>query len=461
MGDGVQMEIKSKKSRRLHMLFLRYLTVFCTLTILLIAVILFSFYYGMAKGAILPANYAEQAIEQVKEQIKDTQVFDESSIPYPCTYALFDQDDNLVSSNMSKKEIMKAKDSIFNNSKAPVSHYQLIHRDDGYCIIKYDLQAHFASPVLNKLFPMPELLAILLFLCVFLSMACVIALRFGKKLKAELSPLITATDAIKQQKLDFEISPTNIQEFNTVLNSIDEMKTALGASLKQQWDIEQKRKTQIAALAHDIKTPLTIVKGNTELLIEAELSEEDKELLEYIHASSDKIEQYLALLMSAAKAENPVDFNPEIFSVKDFISEIKLEATALCVEKNITLTTEIQDLPDTFYGDRVLLVSALSNILANAIEYSPVHGYVTFDISGSEGMLTFTITDNGKGFSSVSLKNATQQFYTEQEERSGKHYGMGLFIAESVAQKHGGKLVVANKVKGCGAVVTMIAKDIR
>ncbi len=453
------MEMKSKKSRSLYTLFLRHLAVFIILTILLIAAIVLSFYYGMTSGAILPANYAEQAIEQAKEQIKNSQPFDERVIPYPCTFALFDNNDNLVSGNMTNKEIVKAKEVLHNNTKAPISRYLLIHREDGYCIIQYDLQAHFASPTLHKVFPMPELLAILFFLVGFLLIACVIASRFGKKLNAELSPLITATDAIRQQELDFEVSPTHIQEFNTVLNSIDEMKIALGNSLKQQWNAEQNRKTQISALAHDIKTPLTIVKGNTELLLEAELSEADKELLEYIDASSDKIEQYLALLMSAAKAESSVNFNPKSFSVDEFISEIKLEATALCLPKNITLTTDIRDLLETFYGDKVLLVSALSNILANAIEYSPPHGNVAISISGKEDMLTFTITDSGKGFSFASLKNATQQFYTEKEERSGKHYGMGLFIAESVAKKHYGQLIIANKVEGCGAVVTLIVKN--
>lgn len=452
------MEIKSKKSIKLYMLFLRHLAVFTTLTILLIATIVLSFYYGMASGAILPANYAEQAIEQAKEDIQNSQPFVETVIPYPCTYALFDEDDNLVGGTMTNKEIVKSKDVLFKNSKTPVSRYMLIQREDGYCIIQYDLQAHFTSPTLHELFPMPELLVILLFLVGFLSIACVIASRFGKKLNAELSPLITATDAIKQQELDFEVSPTHIQEFNTVLNSIDEMKRALGTSLKQQWNAEQNRKTQISALAHDIKTPLTIVKGNTELLLEAELSEADKELLEYIHASSHKIEQYLDLLMSAAKAESHVDFDPKSFSVSEFISEIKSEATALCLAKNITLTTDIRDLPETFYGDSVLLVSAFSNILANAIEYSPTHGNVTISISGREDMLRFTITDSGKGFSFASLKNATQQFYTEQEERSGKHYGMGLFIAESVAKKHGGNLIIANKEEGCGAVVTLNVK---
>ena len=453
------MEMKSKKSIRLYMLFLRHLAVFTTLTILLIAAIVLSFYYGMASGAILPANYAEQAIEQAKEQIKNSRPFDERVIPYPCTFALFDNNDNLVSANMKNKEIIKAKEVLFDNSSTLVNRYQLIYREDGYCIIQYDLQAHFASSTLHKVFSMPEVLAILVFLVGFLLIACVIASRFGKKLNAELSPLITATDAIRQQELDFEVSPTNIKEFNTVLNSIDEMKIALGTSLKQQWNAEQNRKTQISALAHDIKTPLTIVKGNTELLLEADLSEEDKELLKYIHASSDKIEQYLALLMSAAKAESPVEFNPKLFSVDEFISEIKLEATALCLAKNITLTTDISSLPEMFYGDTALLASALSNILANAIEYSPPYGNVKISISGREDMLTFTITDSGKGFSFASLKNATQQFYTEQEERSGKHYGMGLFIAESVAKKHGGKLIIANNEKDCGAVVTLIVKD--
>lgn len=454
------MEVKKHKAISLQMLFLKYLAIFCFTMIFLVTVIIVSFYYALEKGIILPANYAEQSIQNMENQLMKVESFDESLIPFPCTYVLLSETGDVQKSNMSKDEISRAKEYLLGKIGSLNKHYKSIKCNDGnILVIKYDLWAHFTSPALHKLFPRPEIVAIMIFLCAFILMAVVLALNFSKKLKKELAPLIIATDSIKQKDLDFDFVPTKIKEINTVLQSISELKTALSDSLIQQWDIEQSKKNQISAIAHDIKTPLTIIKGNAELLLEAKLTREDKNLLQYIQSNSNRIENYIELLMTATTVTDSVDFHKCQFSIRDFLLEIEEQAKALCYVKNITLCIERNILEETFYGDVLLINRAILNLLDNAVEYSSDGSKIEFKINGNKELLSFTIADNGKGFSVAALKNATMQFFTEQTERSGRHYGMGLYIAKMVAEKHGGQIEVANRPEGCGAIVSLIIRN--
>lgn len=265
---------------------------------------------------------------------------------------------------------------------------------------------------------------------------------------------MAATQAIKEQELTFQAAPTQVKEFNAVLDSIEDMKLALKASLAQQWEEEQQRRTQMAALTHDIKTPLTLVKGNAELLLEANLCEEPLEYATVIHQSAEKIEQYLALLMETATMENLSSFEGAEFSLEALVAEISAQARALCLARQLCFTRRCEALPQNFYGDKALLFRGIMNILDNAAQYSPPQGEVSLCVSYSGEGLRFVVSDCGKGFSAAALRQATKQFYTERQERDGQHYGMGLFLAKSVAQKHGGTLLIANKPEG-GAVVSL------
>lgn len=454
------MEINKPKAASLYRIFLRYLAVFCVVMILIIATIIFSFYYALAKGVILPANYAEQELQKVEDQLMQSEVFDPSLIPYPSTYVLFGKTGEALNSNMTEKEISRTREYLLGKSKLSSSQYRNIQRmDESSLVIKYDMLAHFSSPMLNKLFPNPELLAIAIFFSCFILSAIVIAFKFSKKIKTELAPLIKATDLIKEKDLNFEIVPTQIRELNTVLQSIGELKVALSDSLNQQWDLEQSKTTQISAIAHDIKTPLTIIRGNTELLLESDLSTADKELLQYIQRSSEKIENYIELLMTAATVKDSSKVQNQPFLVQDFIFDIEKQAKALCHVKNIILCIKYDKLPEIFNGDVVLIGRAVLNIFDNAVEYSKEGSKIEFKITGSDEVLTFTIIDSGKGFTVAGLKNATMEFFTEKIERSGKHYGMGLYIAKSVAEQHNGTIEISNRKDGCGAIVSLIIRN--
>ena len=455
------MEIKKKKSSRLFYLFLSYLAIFISANLLCIILLLMLLSYGFTSGILLPANYAEQSLKQAREVLETSEPFDSGLIPSTCVYAKFDDSFQFQEGTMNEKEQEKARSYMLMSgySNTYPLYYLQLDRDDGNYIIQYDILAHFASPALHRLFSRPELLPVIFFFCfLFLSIGITSA-RFGKKLKSQLSPLIEATDMIKNQDLDFEVAPTDIIEFNAVLDSIASLRDALKHSLKQKWNDEQNQKAQLSALAHDIKTPLTLISGNSELLLESELSADLKDLTSIIHSNAKKIEHYTALLMETASAGTSVSYSPEYFLLSQFLDEFNTEARSLCKRRDIHFSAGTNYLPEKYYGDRTLIFRSLMNILDNAVQHSSSGDNITCTAEYKEKNLIFSVTDNGIGFSLESLKSACQPFYTEHKERPGSHYGMGLFLAKTAAEKHDGQLLLANRKDKSGAVVTLILSE--
>lgn len=443
--------MKIKKADGLFAFFLKYLVTFCILNVIVAILLVVLFLIGLATHAILPANFAEQQLWQNKEMLEKSETITPELLPLSTTYLVINSQGNVIEGNMKAENQTLALQSWSNPQMNTVQHIFTIEKETETYLIYYDMNPHFANQFLHRMIPRPDILFILIFFFLFVVLTILTALSFGRKLNTQLAPLINATEAIKNEELAFEIESTKIKEFNDVLNSIDEMRIALKASLQKQWDGEQNRRTQMAALTHDIKTPLTLVKGNAELLLESEIDNESKELVTPIHQGARKIEEYLALLMEAATAENPVVIKKECFDFNAFIHELVNEIQALSNTKQIKFTHRIHVETTTFYGDRNLIYRALMNIADNAMNYA--HHEVHLSLVQKETKLEFIMTDDGNGFSKTSLKQATEQFYTEKQARSGKHYGMGLFLAKLVAQEHHGHLSLANSSEQKGAVV--------
>ncbi len=257
------MEIK--KTISIFRLFLEHLIGFLVAVLALILIVMIAVFIAFQSGFVLQANATELKLNQLEETIRTH--FDEQALPLHCQYILIDQSGNVIESDMSDQELAKTKAALSTGQKAYYDFYKEIAQDNGNIVlIKYDMLAHFSNPLLHKIIPNPELLLIGLLLIIIIVFALITALKFSRTLKKNLVPINLATEKIKAQDLDFDIKPTEITEFNASLSTIDKLKAALADSLHLQWHEEEQRKLQLSALAHDIKTPLTIIKGNTELL---------------------------------------------------------------------------------------------------------------------------------------------------------------------------------------------------
>lgn len=291
--------------------------------------------------------------------------------------------------------------------------------------------------------------------CIF-SLVITTALRFGHVLRKKLNTLISAADHIQHEDLDYIPEKGNIKEINKVLSSMDNMRHALKLSLESQWNMEQSRKEQISALAHDLKTPLTLIRGNAELLYETNPTDEQLDCISYIEESSLQIQEYVQMLMEINKSGNLVSPKLQKVDINAFLQEVQKQAKGLCMGKDIQLVWETNHTIPNITIDPNLLMRALSNVLANATEYTPSGGNITFMTEEENGYLRFSIRDTGTGFSPEALKYATTQFYMDDQSRNSKsHYGIGLYVADSVAIQHGGRLILENNKTKQGAIVTI------
>ena len=174
-------------------------------------------------------------------------------------------------------------DTIYPQGKG---HYFFVEKNNGeICIIKYFVAMRYAKEKLNEILPSPETFNMILTLGVYYSY-CVKRMLPVREIwqKAEKTACLPseATARISENDLEFAAETSEIREVDEVMASLEKMKEALKVSLKTQWDTEQLKKQQLSALTHDIKTPLTVVRGNAELLVEAELQEDDRECAEEI-----------------------------------------------------------------------------------------------------------------------------------------------------------------------------------
>lgn len=447
------MEIRKKNTISIYRLFLNHLIGLSISIIGLIISFILIVSISFQSGFVLQANYTDVKLNQLEETL--IKGFDKNVLPPYCSYFVVDVNGDIIDSNMTNNDIKKTKSYLLTNKKAYYDFYKEISQDSGnIIIIKYDMLAHFSNPILHKIIPYPEFFMLIVLFGFIILFAVITALKFSKKLKQNLNSIITATEKIGNQDLNFDITPTKILEFNSVLNTIDELKFALSASLKEQWNTEQQKKSQLSALAHDIKTPLTVIKGNAELLAESDSSKENKELISFIQSSSDIIEKYLELLMSVVN-NNSIQIDKKIVSLKDFLYNVSTEAVALCKTRNIEFKLNNKVECDTMYADSELLKRALINIIDNAVRYSDTNSQIYFSVSENESYIIFDITDSGNGFTEESLKKATQEFFTEDTSRTNNHYGLGLSFAKAIADIHHGTLEIKNQIDTKGAIVSV------
>lgn len=234
------------------------------------------------------------------------------------------------------------------------------------------------------------------------------------------------------------------------------MKESLKASLEQQWKVEHMQKEQIAALAHDLKTPLTVIQGNVDLISETELDEEQRLYAEYISSSSEQMQLYIRTLIDISRAASGYQLHMEDIDVLSYVEQLRGQIDALCQTKKIGLQMELEHLPDVLSVDKLLLERAIMNVINNALDYSPQDSSIHISIIGGKPHLKITVTDAGPGFSQEDLLHAKEQFYMADYSRSSNlHFGMGLFITKSIVQQHGGQLDLSNSEKTGGAQVTI------
>ncbi|WP_026892980.1 sensor histidine kinase [Lacrimispora aerotolerans] len=449
--------VRKEREIPLSLFYLKYF-LYLFFGVIAICIVLFLIFSSLDRfGLIYYANYAEKQANASFDKIRTADKVSEDMIPELNQYIIFTLDGRVKDGNIEAGEIDRAWEAVQGStSDIKGNYYKVIPRDQEYCVLRYKIIPQYRSETLRRyLFPPETLFGVTVIACI-LSLVITTALRFGHVLRKKLNTLISAADHIQHEDLDYMPEKGNIKEINKVLSSMDNMRHALKLSLESQWSMEQSRKEQISALAHDLKTPLTLIRGNAEILYETNPTDEQLDCIGYIEESSLQIQEYVQMLMEINKSGNLVSPKLQKVDINAFLQEVQKQAKGLCMGKDIQLLWETNHTIPNITIDPNLLMRALSNVLANATEYTPSGGNITFMTEEENGYLRLSIRDTGSGFSPEALKYAATQFYMDDQSRNSKsHYGIGLYVADSVAKQHGGRLILENNKTKQGAIVTI------
>ena len=414
----------------------------------------------ISAGFLLPAVTSAQACAEARQTVAEmrTDTFDASAISDLCRYAVVvypntDQE-AVLQSNMNVRQLKIALNALHGGSgNLGMTQYQYNVKmaDGAFCLLQYDYAVPYADPALRGI--LPDFQTVYLILLVVLLIAWLwLQTHFTvKAFAAETARLAQAIAAIAAQKpADIRADKAKIKEFSSTLQALQTMGTELTDSLQSQWRMEQQRTEQLAALTHDLKTPLTIIRGNAELLAETPLSAAQTQQTGTILRAADRAEQYL----TALRAVNAAPAAKASFSLTDWLAELAETGQGLCAPKGIhfSLQGHVQGTLTAARGD---VTRAVENLLDNAARCTPAGGSITLTASQQGDLLALTVQDSGPGFTAEALARAGQFLYTDAARPDNGHQGLGLYFARITAQNHGGSLTFANTDRGAAVTLTL------
>lgn len=276
---------------------------------------------------------------------------------------------------------------------------------------------------------------------------------YQKKLKIPIAQLQNGVEKIQEDNLDFHVEYNEDDELGELCCSMEKMRSELWQKQKALWESLEQRKLLNASVAHDIRTPITVLKGYLDYLekmIPQDKLTEDMLLdtVSSMQGAVNRLEQYVDCVRDVEKIEN-IEIEKRPKNVKRLLDEMRSNVQQLETNKEILISSNIMTM-DEVRLDKSVLFRIFENLLQNALRYAKKQ--VRINISQKKDFLILTVEDDGNGFAGKDLEKAATVFYSSDKE--GQHFGIGLSICRILCEKHGGLLSISNNKNKRGACVT-------
>lgn len=290
-----------------------------------------------------------------------------------------------------------------------------------------------------------------------LALAIVVWL-IGQPVIRPLTEMANAAESIAGGQLDVRLPPSPVYEIAEVSAALEGMSATLRESLDRQHSLENERRFFIGAVAHDLRTPLFMLRGYLQGLQRgvAATPEKAAHYLAMCQAKADELERLIADLFAYTRLEY-LELEPERQSLDlgDVLRQVVEGAQSMAATKGLSLALDAPTTPAQLLGDRHLLARAVENLVDNAIRYTPPGGEVRVRWRADGANVTFSVVDSGPGIAPDDLARLFTPLYRGEASRNRQTggAGIGLAIAQRIIVAHGGSLVAASRPEG-GAVFT-------
>ncbi|MGG1551557.1 sensor histidine kinase [Paenibacillus ferrarius] len=280
-----------------------------------------------------------------------------------------------------------------------------------------------------------------------------------------LRALRRAAEEIKEGNLNFEIVPHAQDELGDLSKAFEAMRRKLKESVELQLQYEENRKELLSNISHDLKTPVTAIKGYAHGIMDGVTNSPDK-LDKYIRTIYNKavdMDRMIDELFLFSKLDlGKVPFQFETVDLVSYVRDCAEDVQTDMEKKGAVF--RIAELPDTPLPvtlDRDKFRRVLLNIIENAVKYSdPDRCDVTMRLFAHEGHAVLQIADRGQGISAEALPHIFDRFYRADPSRNTATggSGLGLAIAKQIVEEHGGSISASSEI-GQGTTITIVLKQ--
>ena len=435
-------------------------------------------------GAVYPASYGAGHVDETVEALRSAPEFDPDAVPTAYRYLRINDAGTMIDGDVSDEDLESALsiarehlgDGGTASEQAAVigkngMTYTVFGLPDGStCLLASEFMPQFTSRELRDVLPNPQNIMLVVACAGSIASILLISHRASRVIARKMAPLTGAAERIAQEDLDFTVDSSNVRQVNEVLEAMERMRSSLKESLEARWRAEQAQRNQVAALAHDLKTPLTVVRANADYVAEeacglagSESASASGELEDVAAAARDiavaaeRLDEYVRLLIEASHGEAAACTKAPV-PLDSFADELKAEAAALARTANIELGIVCGRLAGACIdADREALRRAVMNVVANALDHA--RGRIELSFGFDEGGASFVVAvdDDGPGFSAEALERGCERFFRGDSSRSAAasvaHYGIGLSAASEAAHAHGGTVELSNRTDEAGRII--------
>ena len=258
-----------------------------------------------------------------------------------------------------------------------------------------------------------------------------------KKLSLPLERLQKTTEAITQGDMTVKADETGRDEFSELAKSFNHMVSKINAQMNELAEDAERKQMLVNNMAHEMRTPLTSIRGYAEYIEKAAIPEEEKsDAAKRIVSEADRLKRISEKILDTAFIRNNQIEKREV-NLAVLLKETANRLSVKAAERGVVINTDLSE--SKADGDEVLLSLLFDNLTDNAIKACGDAGVVTLCASDK----TVTITDNGKGMTDEQLTHITEPFYRTDKSRSRAEggAGLGLALCKQIVEAHGAEMI--------------------
>lgn len=296
----------------------------------------------------------------------------------------------------------------------------------------------------GRMLPYFILGVVLLCLCVA-GICIVLTSRLTGQISGTLKTLRQAADRLREGELDFEILSCRERELDELGRALESVRQRLKQAAAVEAAAQEERGLLMANLSHDMRTPVTAIKGYVEGIRDGIASTPEKQAhyLDIVYSKTLVLEKLVRNMTDFSEYElGRMQYHFEYVELTGFLTDLSAEYAQEAEGAGMTFSSQLAAGAYWVTADRNKLKRVLDNLLSNAIKYGRPNGAIHLTAEPYEGGLVLQLSDNGKGISSRALGHVFDSFYRADAARSSAvpGSGLGLAICRSIIDSHHGKI---------------------